>query len=523
MASQYDQIKVRRPKRSAHNLSTHLRTSMDMGQVIPIYGRLAYPGDKFQIGVRSLLRFQPMIAPLMHNVKVYTKFFFVPLRLLWDNNKTDCWEYYITKGLDSSLVMPPQPRWVADADDLKTGSLYDYFGFPLRKPLTGKEPTAWLPRAYNHIFNDWFRNEWLEDELDITIPLKEPFRCAWEADYFTSAGIDTQAGPSPAIPFTGTASAIWDENIQKFGINTSGVLGNFSSQNFDIVKAKDFAFIPDSGTVGMSGDFYIPKEKLNDNIIDLSNLGTFTISDFRYNAIYNQILERNIMSGERYPEWLQAHFGVRPQDSRLQRSEYIGGTETPFSISDVLQTSESTQDSPQATMAGHGLSADANYVGSYFAQEHGVLVGLMFVKPETLYQQGIAKEWLADTPFDYYLPLMEGLPEQPIEGAELYVDGSLADAGIFGYQGFGDNLRTGQRIITAEMRSGIPKSLDVWHLGRYFENRPALNDEFIRCKPSKRIFAITDESADSILAEVMSDVKAIRCMPYRSIPGITRV
>ena len=223
-------------------------------------------------------------------------------------------------------------------------------------------------------------------------------------------------------------------------------------------------------------------------------------------------LERNARSGVRYTEFLRSHFGVSPRDDRLQRPEYVGGSKSPIIVSEVLQTSE-TGTSPQGNMAGHGISASSTYCGKYRATEYGVMMGIMSIMPRSMYQQGINRQWMRKTKYDYYFPEFANLSEQAVKNYELYVSGdNTADDLIFGYQGRYDEMRTKQNMVCGQMRN----TFSYWHLGRIFSSQPALNSSFITCVPRKDIFAAPSEPG--LIVQIANLIKAWRPMPISQIP-----
>ena len=246
----------------------------------------------------------------------------------------------------------------------------------------------------------------------------------------------------------------------------------------------------------------------------MASATTFNVSDLRLAFQIQKWLERNARAGVRYTEFLRSHYGVAPRDDRLDRPEYIGGSKAPVIVSEVLQTS-STSTTPQGNMAGHGLSADKAYIAKYHAQEFGVVVGLMSIMPRSSYQQGIDRQWLRRSRYDFYSPEFANLSEQGIERAEVYATTSgTENRTIFGFQGRYDEMRFKRSMVCGKMRS----TYDYWHLGRKFASAPLLNEEFIKCVPSKRIFA--SQTEPGIIANVGNMIRALRPMPIMSSPGL---
>jgi len=491
-----------------------------MGQLIPVMCDEVVPGDKFKISNEIVIRWQPLIKPILHEVNVFTHYFFVPYRLLWNNSETDSWEAFITGGPDGTLE-PVLPRYTpSDTGKTEEGTLWDYFGFPIDILATGSAPLEFPWTAYNLIFNEYYRDQTLQEKNILTSP-HVSFR-AWTKDYFTSALPWQQRSPiAPSLPIVGTTSAIWDE--ERFS-DSSPVANLNINDGFGTLNAGGFA--------AQAKIFF------DMNTVDLSAASSFDIADLREVVQIQKFLERNARVGARYTEFLGAHFGVSPRDARLDRPEYIGGTKSPVIISEVLQTSATgsdvfTSDTPQANLAGHGITADRNMVGSYRAEEFGLIMGIMSVMPKPAYQQGIQRQWLRETKYDFYFPEFAHLSEQPISQAEIYAnDVEIDNNKLFGYQGKYDEMRVKQNMICGTLRSNASVSLDYWHLARNFDSAPILDSTFITTgdptratglAPSgtfirKDIFAVQDEYG--LIVNYANKIKAIRPLPAASNPGL---
>jgi len=470
-----------RPGRSVFDLSYEKKFTCEMGELIPVMVDEVVPGDVFSFGNDIVIRFQPLVAPILHEINAYVHYFFVPYRILWDD-----WEDFISGGVDGDFA-DPLPRW--DAVYFGKYSLWDYMGFPLIN-VGAPLPLDFPKRAYNLIYNEYYRDENLIDEVDITkseVILKR----AWEKDYFTAALPWQQRGTAPALPISGVTSATWGAALA----------------NGDKFLMYDAA----TNRPKTSAD----KSFLEANTVDFSDAATFDVADLRLAFQIQKWLERNARAGARYTEFLRSHFGVAPRDDRLNRPEYIGGSKSPVIVSEVLQTSSTDATSPQGNLAGHGLSADATFIGKYHAQEYGVIVGIMSVMPRSAYSQGIDRQWLRESKYDFYFPEFAGLSEQAIMITEIYSTvGEVNNRVIFGYQGRYDEMRVKRNMVCADMRD----TFDYWHLGRKFSAPPALNGTFIECNPSKRIFADTLERG--LIVNIRNNIKAIRPLPIVSNPGL---
>lgn len=483
-----------RPGRSVFDLSYEKKLTCDMGQLIPVMCDEVVPGDVFTIGNEIVLRFQPLVAPIMHEVNIFVHYFFVPYRLLWSD-----WENFITGGVDGQNASV-LPRW--SPTNTAMYSLWDYLGFPLSTVPLGALPLAFPMTAYNLIYNQFYRDETLQAAISLTNESIKN-RC-WEKDYFTSALPWQQRGTAPALPISGTTHAVWD---------SSHFLSTNPTTPFNVIVEGGDASSPQVRVLDTEGIANL-KNMFQANTVDLSGATTFNVSDLRLAFQIQKWMERNARAGARYTEFLQEHFGVSPRDERLQRPEYIGGSKSSVVVSEVLQTSQ-TGTTAQGNMAGHGLAADRAFVAKYRAEEYGLIMGIMSVMPRSAYSQGIDRQWLRKTRYDFYSPEFANLSEQAIIRAEIYADGVAADNNtVFGYQGRYDEMRVKRNMVTAEMRT----TFNYWHLGREFGSAPLLNDTFVTCIPSKRIFA--DQVDPGLIVNFGNLIKAARPMPIESDPGL---
>jgi hypothetical protein len=508
------------------DLSHDRKMSMDMGLLTPIHCQEIVPGDKINMSTSQMLRMAPMITPVMHQVKVYTHFFFVPNRLLWLQ-----WEQFITggeDGLDTS-VFP----YVTARSNMVTGSLSDYFSVPVATPVSHDMQISALPfYAYNRIYNEYYRDQNLVEPLGdtaidgnnsnvfvsggtqlqnwIALP---PQRRAWQHDYFTSALPWTQKGPEATIPLGSTAPINFIPDAERYpGAGSGTSMYNESTDTYanDELLSSGFtnnARIKNSLSQTLSIDNSYSLET------DLSLATASSINDLRRAFKLQEWLEKNARGGSRYIESILSHFGVRSSDARLQRPEFLGGGSTPMVISEVLQTSDAAAgETPQGNMAGHGISVGANNSFSYYAEEHGYIIGIMSIMPKPAYQQGIPKHFLKFDKFDYYWPSFAHIGEQPIQNKELYIEGDSTDEDTFGYT----PRYAEYKFINSSVHGEFRTTLDFWHMGRIFATQPALNKTFIECDPTDRIFAVLE--SEKIYCHIFHRIKATRKMPYFGTP-----
>lgn len=493
-----------KPRRSVFDLSYTKYLTCDMGQLIPVMCDEVVPGDTFKIGNDVVINAQPMIAPMYHEVNVSVHYFFVPYRILWDD-----WQDFITGGKDGDYTGIP-PLW----EPLTTpavGSLWDYLGFPLLIPA-GIPPLDFPRRAYNLIWNEYYRDENHMDE--VSLKNENILNRCWEKDYFTSALPWQQRGVAPALPISGITHANWD--LTDFeNVGTTGAEIQFNSlTSHPVANVTN----PPTGTRAQAtanalGFF-------NSNEVDFSDAATFNVSDLRLATQIQKFMERSARGGYRYIESLQAQYGVSPRDERLQRPEYIGGTKAPMIVSQVLQTGATEATSPQGNKAGNGMTVDRNFAGTYHAVEHGLIIGLMSVMPKGAYNsQGINRQWLRRTRYDWYYPVFANLSEQAVVLGELCAStNSTQNTSIFGYQGRYDEMRYKPSMTCGQMRN----TFDYWHLARKFDpaSPPHLNADFLECKPAetKRIFAVQDEPG--LVVMFGNRITGIRPLPIMSEPGL---
>ena len=482
------------PRRSVFDLSYEKKLTCDMAQLIPVMCDEVVPGDVFKIGNQAVVRFQPLVAPILHEINMYVHYFFVPYRILWDD-----WEDFISGGADGQFA-DPVPEW--EPTLTTEGSLWDFFGFPVGVDPDGAYPLDFPRRAYNLVYNEYYRDENLQTEVALTN--ETILNRGWEKDYLTSALPWQQRGTAPALPISGTTSAVWAAS--QFSASTPASVAGFMANSAD-----------NHLYTGNPLASQAARAFMNTNSVDLSTASTFDIADLRLAFQIQKWMERNARAGVRYTEFLRAHFGVSPRDERLQRPEYIGGSKAPCIISEVLQTSSTDATTPQGNLAGHGITVSDAYCGKYHAQEFGLIIGIMSIMPRSAYSQGIDKQWLRKTKYDFYFPEFANLSEQAILNAEICATGmSSHNQDIFGYQGRYDEMRTKNSQIVSGMRT----TFDYWHLGRQFDtgSPPVLNEDFIKCVPRKDIFAVPSEPG--LIVNFANIIKAFRPLPYMAVPGL---
>lgn len=537
----FNQVPGGKVSRNAFNLSHERKLSLDMGKLVPILCQEVVPGDTFRVNSEIMMRFAPMMFPVMHRIDVYVHYFFVPNRIIWNE-----WEDFITGG-DQAKYDVVFPRFRIDKSFWQTwqnthgasGSLGDYLGIPkIPEPATQADHVeiSMLPyRAYAKIFDEYYRDQDLVEPLDMddgsgiyTTLQQLPFlqNRAWEKDYFTSARPWAQKGDQVSLPITGQADVQLADEWQDQSWSGPDPLfvskGSIASELERVVRLKHENSrdqLP-YASVGASVDpttnklAYDPQGTLK---VNMQQVSVATIAELRRAFQLQKWLERNARSGNRYTEVLRAHFGVKSSDARLQRPEYLGGGRQKVSISEVLQTSETTENSPQGEMAGHGISIGSTNRFKAFFEEHGYVMGIMSVLPRTAYQQGIPKHLQKFDRFDYFWREFAHIGEQEIKNREIFVSPSqAANEGTFGYA----PRYSEYKYIPSTVHGDMRETLNAWHLGRIFNNAPTLNKEFVQSNPSTRIFNVEDENYHHLWCHIYNNVKAIRPMPVFGEPGL---
>lgn len=528
MKNALNSIKVAAPSTNAFDLSHDVKLSCDMGKLIPVLAMEVIPGDRVRLGCENLIRLAPMLAPMMHRVDVRVEYFFVPNRIIWEN-----WETWITNGGDqpdgTTTPLPAHPfiyfgtgaaanyvRW------LKSG-LLDYIGLPdpdqCPSPTTEEKISALPFAAYQKIYDDYYRDENLIDKVfdglldgnnsspfgDIN-PLCQMRYRAWEADYFTKALPFAQKGQAVDMPFNFT-----DVNVKLQAQNppTTDTLATWAD-----------TLTPTTGASTIAAGVEVPDGLAispNTLFADTSALqGSSTINDLRLAYRLQEWLEKNARGGTRYSELIRSHFNVSPQDARLQRPEYIVGVKNAIQVSEVLNMT-GTDDAPQGTMAGHGISYNQGNYGKYFCSEHGYIIGILSIMPKTAYQQGIPKHFLKYTdPTELAWPTFGNLGEQEIQNKEIMAFRGTTGAETFGYTPRYMEYKNLPSRVCGDFRD----NLDFWHMGRIFDpgTPPALNEAFVTADPTDRIFAVTDEGVDSLYCQLMHHITVVRALPFYGTP-----
>ena len=508
--------------RSRFNISEGLKTTINVGDLVPIYWEEMSPGDQFNFNVNGLFRLTTPIVPIMDNLRVKIYSFFVPNRLLWSH-----WENFMGEqekdGTTKDYIVP-----LINVGQAKEMSLSDYLGVPLNvgNAVTSLQVSALPYRAYLKIWNEWFRSEFLQKEHifsdgDETVNITDTTDTNYSGyklfdsllkkgknfDYFTSALPFPQTGEPVSIPLIGDAPVV---SVDAGGVGRTGLNAVGTGSGSGLVKRID----------STSSGYLLNGSNLQ---ADMTKVSGTSIEDLRNAFMIQRILEKDAQGGVRYIEQIRSHWHVVNPDYRLQRSHFLGSKSIPVSINPIAQTSATSQDStPQANLSAVGVGGMSKHLFNYGATEHGILMVLACLDGDVSYQQGLPRKFSKKMRFDYMFPELANLGEQPILNKEIFAQGTAEDDKVFGYTERYRELKQGFSKITGKFRSTATQNLDIWHLAEKFNNLPTLSDEFMRVSlPLDRVLAVPDEP--DLLCDFWFDISALRCLPVRANPGNMRL
>lgn len=530
------------PKLSKFDLSHEHKLTCDMGKLVPVMCTEVMPGDTFSCNSDMFLRLMPLASPMMHRVDCYVHYFFVPTRLVWNE-----WDTFLTGGPNGDLE-PVYPYLVAGTGiNPAIGELSDYFGIP-RSLNAGLHINVLPFRAYNLIFNEWYRDETLIEPKVVntssgedTGAVYDVWRRAWKKGYFESALPWTQRGTAAQVPFNGSVPVVGVDDVPfsaematKLHNTGTGYVASESKWTLPVQSDSHWSTVDSDGSSvnakNQTSATLLNRDQLYENTT-WANVRNFTglvaalsesglgidIRDLRLASAVQRFLEKNARGGVRYIEWLYSHFGVRSSDARLQRPEYLGGGKSPIVIGEVLQNSE-TNTTPQGWMAGQAVSAQKSLGWTRSFEEYGYVIGILSIMPRATYEQGLPRMWSRFGRYDQILPAFAGIGDQGVPIKELYANADDPEK-VFGYVPRYEECRRIPSTVHGDFRLD-GGTLGYWHMGRYFEDEPVLSGDFVECKPTNRVFAVEDAQYQKCLVDIYHNLTAIRPLPRNGVPGI---
>lgn len=539
--------------RSTFDRSSSVKTSFNVGDIVPFFLEEVLPGDTFNVRTSKVVRMQTLLTPMMDNVYLDSYYFFVPNRLVWNH-----WKEFNGENTESAWIPTTEysvPQITSPSAGWSVGTLADYFGLPTG--VGGLSVSALPFRAYALVMNEWFRDQNLQDPL--VVPLDDatvvgvntgnfvtdcakgglPYIASKYHDYFTSCLPSPQKGPDVTLKVA---------SQNDLPVVTKAVDSPSSSfaegLRFGVLNSSDWSFNGGSTVIGFDGTFSgtrpgfvtqtsgISGGSHGDWAIAPSNLWAVnsgnavvaTINQLRMAFQIQKLYERDARGGTRYIEVLKSHFGVTSPDARLQRPEYLGGNRVPINVNQVIQQSGTGAgaDTPQGTVVGMSQTTDSNHDFMKSFTEHGYIIGVMVARYDHTYQQGIERHWSRKTRFDYYWPVFANIGEQAVLNKEIFAQGTAKDNEVFGYQEAWSDYRYKPNRVTGEMRSAYEQSLDVWHLADDYTSLPSLSDSWIREDKNTvdRVLAVKSSVSDQLFADIYVSNRATRPMPLYSVPGL---
>jgi hypothetical protein len=500
--------KVTKPniQRSTFNRSHGYKTTFDAGKLIPIFCDEALPGDTFNLRTTVFGRLATPLKPVMDNIAMDIHFFSVPIRLVWDNFQKFMGEQ-TDPGDSTNFIMPTM---TAPVGGYSEGSNMDYLGIPTK--IDSIEHRSDIFRAIHLIYNEWYRDENLQDSLVVDTDDGPDTYTDYETllprgkrkDYFTSCLPWPQKGDDVYLPLGTSAPIATDGAIN----DNIGVISTSQSDALKVLNAGSTYTQLGSAGATTGADLYA----------DLTNATAATINQLREAFQLQKMFERDARSGTRYIETIYAHFGVRSADQRLQRPEYLGGGTSYLNINPIAQTGESGT-TPQGNLSAMGTFTNTGkgFIKSF--TEHELVIGFISARADLNYQQGLNRMWSRSTRYDHYFPAFAHLGEQAVLNKEIYMDGTSTDDDVFGYNERYAEYRYKPSLITGQFRSNATTSLDLWHLAQDFASLPSLNASFIEENPPMSRIVATPTEPDFIL-DAYFDFKCTRPMPTFSVPGL---
>lgn len=510
MSHSFSKVPQAEIPRSSFDRSHGHKTTFNSGYLIPVFVDEALPGDTFNLNMTAFSRMATPIFPVMDNLFMDSHFFAVPIRLIWSNWQKFCGEQ-TNPGDSTSFVIP-----AVAAVTPTVGSLWDYFGIPPGIAYASGDVSALWSRAYNLIYNQWFRDENLQNSLTVdtgngpdTAASYVLQRRGKRHDYFTSALPWPQKGNAVSIPLGTTAPVVGN------GVTEPALTQGTNVFNFKMVNTS--TTMTWAGTPTATGNVHW--DGVNTGLVaDLSTATAATINQLRQSFQIQRLLERDARGGTRYTEIVKAHFGVTSPDARLQRPEYLGGGSSMINVSQIAQTSSTDVTSPQGNLAAFATASLHGHGFTKSFTEHCIIIGLVSVRADLNYQQGLNRMFRRSTRYDFYWPALAHIGEQTVLQGEIYKLGTSDDNIVFGYQERYAEYRYKPSMTSGLFRSTAAGTLDAWHVAQKFTSAPALNSTFIVENPAvARVIAVP--SQPEFIFDSYFDLKCARPMPVYGVPG----
>ena len=542
----YSQVPHANVPRARFKRDYSLLTTMNEGDLVPIYCDEVLPADTAKIDLNALMRMSTPLYPVMDNCYCDFYFFFIPSRLLWEHFEN------LMGQNDSTFWADPveytTPKTTAPENGWNVGTLADYFGIPTG--VANLQVNSLPFRAYAKVWNEWFRDENLQQPVTMSktdattagsntgtnltdaeaggLPLKV---CKYK-DYFTSCLPSPQKGEAVKLPITGSAPiGLYNSATGDVTINSTKMKEIFDEAGLSQINGTYRASYWDPGA-GPLRDKGLAVGETSGQIFegvqigaDLTSVTAATINELRQAIAVQHILERDARTGTRYKEYLQGAWGVTSPDARLDRSEYIGGYRLPININQVIQTSATDTTSPQGNTAAFSMTTMSRNMATYSATEHGFILGLAAVRVDHSYQQGLSRMWTRSTRFSYSDPMLANLGEQAVLNQEIYAQGTAVDEEVFGYQEAWADYRYRTNMITGEMRSNYKQTLDAWHYADKYTKLPTLSSDWIKegTENINRTIAVQSDNSRQFICNFYFDQTWTRAMPIYSLPGLDTI